>query len=523
MPDERLAALAELDRTRRRHRLADVDWFDSFYHAYLTALGVGVATVFASTFVPDQVVGTATAEQVADQGPAVIGIIVAVALALGLRSGGRGGPLALEAPTVVHVLLAPVDRTAALRGPAMRQLRFAAYAGAVAGSVAGLLAQRRLPVDPYASVLCGALTMAAIAVAAVGVALFASGHRMRPRSANLLGVLIVAGAAADLAAGTTLSPTGLVGRLALWPLDFDPLALLGVALGLGLGVLGWFAVGGTSLEAARLRAGLVSELRFAVTLQDLRTVVLLRRRLAQEKPRSRPWFRLPHSRHRQLAVVRRGLQSVLRFPVARLGRLVILGVVAGLALAGAWSGTSVLVVVAGLALYVAALDAVEPLAQEIDHVDRWASYPVVSGGLLLRHIPAGVVVVAGVCALATLTVAAAATTSAVSAEVVGVVATLILPVSITATAAAAASTAQGLSQFKANLNAVPEFAGTALVARNGWPPALVMISLVPLLAARGAVTEGLAAAPVAASTASLPLVLSAAALFWLSRREPVRF
>ena len=54
-------------------------------------------------------------------------------IALGLRSGSRGGPLALERAEVRHVLLAPVDRTTALRAPAIRQLRFLAFVGMVAG------------------------------------------------------------------------------------------------------------------------------------------------------------------------------------------------------------------------------------------------------------------------------------------------------------------------------------------------------------------------------------------------------
>src|SRR4051794_41361499 len=38
----------------------------------------------------------------------------------------------------------------------------------------------------------------------------------------------------------------------------------------------------------RSRTELVGQLRFAVTLQDLRTVLVLRRQLAQERPRARP-------------------------------------------------------------------------------------------------------------------------------------------------------------------------------------------------------------------------------------------
>lgn len=519
MDDERLEALAELARARRHNRLATVDWFDSFYHAYLTALGVGAAILAGSSLVPDREVTVATAARVANEGPALLGLVIAVLVALGLRSGGRGGPLSLEAATVSHVLLAPVDRAAALRGPALRQLRFGAYVGAVVGSVAGLLAARRLPVDAFASVLCGALAGGMVALAVVGAALAVSGRRMGPRTADAVALAVGGAAAADLAAGTALAPTSLLARLALWPLEMAPGALVGAALAVAVSGLGIAGVGGTSLEAARRRAGLVSELRFAVTLQDLRTVVLLRRRLAQERPRARPWFRLPAPRRGRFPVLRRDLQGILRFPAVRVLRLVVLGAVAGLCLRGAWAGTSTLLLLAGAAVYVAALDAVEPLAQEVDHPDRWAGLPLVPGGVLLRHLGASVAVVAMVVAVAT----AVATTQGRASVVLPLAAALSLPVSLAATAAAAASTAQGLAQPRATLSAVPEFAGTALVLRNAWPPALVVISLLPVLAARSAAAEGLATVPVAAATAAVPVLLSGIALLWLSRRAPLRW
>ena len=42
--------------------------------------------------------------------PMWLGLLVAVAVGIGLRSGGRGGPLVLEAPVVMHELNAPVSR-----------------------------------------------------------------------------------------------------------------------------------------------------------------------------------------------------------------------------------------------------------------------------------------------------------------------------------------------------------------------------------------------------------------------------
>ena len=51
-----------------------------------------------------------------------------------------------------------------------------------------------------------------------------------------------------------------------------------------------------ALEALARRSALVAQLRFAVTMQDLRTVVLLRRQLNQEQARRHPWLRLRPAR-----------------------------------------------------------------------------------------------------------------------------------------------------------------------------------------------------------------------------------
>jgi nitrogen fixation protein len=262
----------------------------------------------------------------------------------------------------------------------------------------------------------------------------------------------------------------------------------------------------------------VSELRFAVTLQDLRTVVLLRRRLSQERPRSRPWVRLPGPGSGRWPTWRRDWSGILRFPAVRVVRMVVLGAVAGAALVGMWAGTSTLIVVAGLALYVAALDAVEPLAQEIDHPDRWAGLPVEPGGLLLRHLPASVVVMAGVGLVTTATAAALGS----PAVVLPIAAALLVPTAAAATTAAAASTSQGMAQVKPSLSAVPEAAGTALVLRNGWPVVLVVVTLLPVLVAQATVDDGIPGAPIAAVAAVLPVLLVAVALFWVSRRTPVK-
>jgi hypothetical protein len=147
------------------------------------------------------------------------------------------------------------------------------------------------------------------------------------------------------------------------------------------------------------RGDLVSQLRFAVTTQDLRTVVLLRRQLRQERTRARPFLMLrPGEGSASTAVIRRSIRSLLRMPLSRLGRVAALGAAAGVAAGMAARGTTPAVLVCGVLLFVVGLDLIEPLSQEIDHPDRADDLPVDPGWLHIRLL-VGPVLVAVVPAL----------------------------------------------------------------------------------------------------------------------------
>lgn len=453
------------------------------YQAYLTAIVAVVAVVLASSVVGDEQVSAAQARRVIEHGPAWIGVAAAVVVALGLRSGSRGGPLALERAEVRHVLLAPVDRTFALRAPAIRQLRFLGFVGLVAGGAVGQLASKRFEGHGLQWVAAGALAGATLVGLGAGAALVSSGLRAPRWSATAAGVLLIGAAVADGMGALPASATAAFGHLALWPLRASAVAVVpvGVAVvlvGAGLGLLGH-----QSLEAAERRSRLVGQLRFAATLQDLRTVIVLRRQLAMELPRLRPWIRLPLRGTGRAAVVVRGIRGVLRWPAARWARLVLLGTVAGLALRGAWAGTTPLLVAAGLALFVAGLDAVEPLAQEVDHPSRRDASPLEAGDIHLRHVPVGVLA-QGLVAVVAIGVAAAPGDGRIPSSVAAVVA---LPLALGSVAGAVVSVLSGPPSTDGTWTmAPPEAQGLRLAVRTAWPPGLAVIGTLPVLAARAA-------------------------------------
>jgi hypothetical protein len=448
----------------------------------------------------------------------VVGLAVALAVAVALRSAGRGGPLAVEGPDVNHILLAPVDRRAALAGPASQQLRFGTFAGGASGAVIGLIAYRRLPGTPAAWVFWGAVVGGLAVVVALGAAMAASGRRVSRQAANGLGLLVLAWSAADLALGVTTSPLTLLGRLSLWALGFDWTAVGGALVALAVGALGLALVGGISLEAAERRSRLVGQLRFAATVRDLRAVMLVRRQLAQERPRSRPWLRVapkPGSGTR-LAVWTRDWRGLLRWPARRVARLVLLGAVAGASLRGVWAGTAPLVVVAGLALWLAALEAVEPLAQETDGADRRDSYPRAEGWIELRHLaaPCVVMVVVGVVAIG------AALPLGQIGLVLGVGGATLVPAATAAVAGAAVSVVRPPPVVAAG-DLMPELTGLRAVGRELLPPVLATAGLLPVLAARAVATHHHSAILAAANVAVVLLIVPVGVGGWLHTRGQV--
>jgi hypothetical protein len=194
--------------------------------------------------------------------------------------------------------------------------------------------------------------------------------------------------------------------------------------------------------------------------------------------------------------------------------------VAGASLVAAWRDTTPLIVLAGLALFVAALDAVEPLSQEVDHPDRTSSMPVDLGDLQARQIAPSVAVMLGVCAVAAGVALAISRDPAIVLPVAGIT---LLPAAVMAAAAGAMSVVKGPPSLSGSGSVFlpPEAAGMRLVFRLIWPPALVVISLLPVLAARSSFGHH---NPVAggATSAAFPIAMVAGlAVAWLRFHEQI--
>lgn len=479
---------------RRRRRIADLEWFEALYRVYLAAFLVGGTILFLSGLVGDAPMSSGAVTDLTQHGPAIIGLIMAGSLYLGMRSGSNGGPVSVENAEVVHVLLAPVARAAALRRPFIQRLRSLTFAGALAGATAGQLAQRRV-VNPDSNLvwwaMCGALAGACIGAAFVVAAGLVHALAIPRWLASVSATLLLGWQISGAIPGHNITgPFDSVGGIALWPLRFNTLdiaPILCVALG---ALLATALVERFSLEALAKRSALVSQLKFAVTLQDIRTVVLLRRQLGGEHSRAHPWFTAPSIVKRD-PVIGRATAGILRFPFRRLVRMSILTIASTICAVLAWRGTAPMIAAGGILMFILGLDIVEPLSQEIDQPDRTDALPLERGLLHARLLiaPALAFTPFLLLSLATaITLEPSMTTVALGA--------MIAPVALLAgLAGATINVVMGapdqVTSATGGLALPPEVSGMGTVLRAAWPPAVASVGLLPVLAARVAAENDL--------------------------------
>jgi hypothetical protein len=188
----------------------------------------------------------------------------------------------------------------------------------------------------------------------------------------------------------------------------------------------------------------------------------------------------------------------------------------GLALAGAWSGATFLILAAGAAFFVAALDANNGLGEEVDHLERPAGYPVRWGTLIVSHLAAPAVVLS-IVGLAALVTFVACTTSGAA---LGTGAVSLVGAVVVGTVGSAAMVVLGAPAVDgAFALGFPEFAALFVAARQLFPGALVAAAFLPVaLAGEGGVKNG--------SGATVPTFIGIVAVAigigsWLRSRERV--
>jgi hypothetical protein len=552
VPDHRAskATLTELRHTRQRRRLGDTDWYDIAYRVYLFGL-VGLALVVWVSEAIDGVIGDGIdTDDLLVRGPAIIGMLVVAAFALGVRSGADGGPIAIEVADIRHVLLAPISRRSVMLRPVGQRLRAAAFALGLVGAVLGQLIATDVEGSRVAwAAACGAYG-AIVGATFVSTAVIAHALHVSRWLATVIAtiallwqVAVAWGIWNDTTSGLVrAAPGNLAGRLALWGISQRPIDVAPIVVAVAMAATALALGGRLRVEALARRGELVSQLRFAATVQDLRTVVQLRRQLRSETLRTRPWGQrrtparptaariasgarpsatVSGSGSSPLAVWRRDSRSLRRLPAARLIRIALLAALGGVGAALTITESPLFGLVLVGALFLVGLESLEPLSQEVDRPDITDGMPVERGWIYAHHLAASAILLVAVAAIGAgfaVAVDPALGALAFAVAIPMVWAGALGPVVVTvldAPTAPSPTTLLGTPRDSEISFVPPEFAGFSTALRTVLPIAISAVGTAPVFVAR--YTED--ASGVGRSVVALGL-FTALGVVWVRRRDP---
>jgi hypothetical protein len=276
-------------------------------------------------------------------------------------------------------------------------------------------------------------------------------------------------------------------------------------------------------------------------VQDLRTVVQLRRQLRSEVLRTRPWGqrrrisrptpdapargRTPSTiraaRSSPMIVWRRDSRSLRRLPAARFVRIALLAAIGGIGGALTISASPLFGLLVLGALFFVGLESLEPLSQEIDRPDLTDGIPIERGWIYAHHLVASSVLLALVGLLgAAVAVAvdpdlgAMAFAAAIPMVWAGAMGPVVVTV-LDAPTPPSPTTLLGTPRDAETSLVPPEFAGFSTAFRTLLPVLISAVGTAPVFVARFAAD----AASVARSLVALAL-FTALVVLWVRRRDP---
>lgn len=473
-------------------------------------------------------IDAATLVEIRHFGPAAIGLVAWLILIASMRSGLNGGPLSPERADVLHLLLAPIPRGIVLRRNARRWVLAGAVGGALVGATLAGVSEARLGGNVgsataglvFAWGLSGLVAGLVIGLLSVAPGMTVSGLRIPSPAVWAVGLVTLGLTILDLALRTTFSPLTWIGSIAVWPLHpAIPAVLPAVAVVavLALGVVAVVVGPGVAIPALDRRAGLAQLLLFTAQLLDLRGFLRLRMVLANESARDKPWFRLPWPRAPSWGIWQRHVRSLLRWPIWRVGRVVVLLALVTALLAVTVSGSSYLILGAGALVYFLCMDLFEPWWQEVEHGGLTERLPVGTPWLFRRHLIGALV---SGCVLGAIVVVVMAV-ARVPAEGVAVAAITVIPAALGGLLGAsvrAAAPGTRLDRIAENFTSVTpqgtiDFGGMARAARIILPLVPAIVGLAPAAVSGGLSQRLVAAVAAVAVEAIWFLLLRALPLF----------
>ena len=94
-----LGALHDLRARRKRNRLGELEWFEAAYRVYLAAIFGGGAVLWLSELVGDTTASAPAGADVVRHGPALLGLVAALAFCAACAAAARAARSRSRQPT----------------------------------------------------------------------------------------------------------------------------------------------------------------------------------------------------------------------------------------------------------------------------------------------------------------------------------------------------------------------------------------------------------------------------------------
>ncbi|MDA8197178.1 MAG: hypothetical protein M0019_08265 [Actinomycetota bacterium] len=320
--------------------------------------------------------------------PTITLLIYTAALSVGLSAGSKGGPITVFRSEMRLVFLAGTDHPELLRRKYLKLIFLRSYISILVGVVVGALLYHLN--NGYK--LLPAVAMAIIAYTAsniyIGASVVGNLTRIRTEFVYLITIVLAVAVYISTVIGN-VSAIASLGGVSLFAVSrFPTEALIVPILALAAVVAGFMLVARFELEPIERRSELISKLRFAVALRDIRGVISLSRALGDGgyTPRRLPGLLMNVTMRPRRSAIYLSCSNFYNWRLRRYIRLVLTVSVAVYAIDLSIAKATVDGLIGIPFVVLAGLEMSDTVGSLVDHPNQFINYPVEDGWLLSRSL-----------------------------------------------------------------------------------------------------------------------------------------
>ncbi len=320
--------------------------------------------------------------------PTITLLIYTAALSVGLSAGAKGGPITVFRSEMRLVFLSGTDHPELLRRKYLKLVFLRSYVSILVGIVIGALLYHLN--NGYK--LLPAVAMAIIAFTAsniyIGASIVGNLTRIRPEFVYLVSIAAAIGTYL-FTVTSNVSAIANLGGVSLFAVGRYPSEALVIPIfALATVAAGFLLVARFELEPIERRSELISKLRFAVALRDIRGVISLSRALGDGgyTPRRLPQILMNLTMRPRRSATYLSFSNFYNWRLRRYIRLVLTVTISVYAIDLSIARATVDGLIALPFVVLAGLEMSDTVGSLVDHPNQFINYPVEDGWLLSRSL-----------------------------------------------------------------------------------------------------------------------------------------